>query len=314
MNARSDSASNHPLLKVASSFVLAITAATLSVTGVPSATAAASSTVETHQPIDCDRHFDRAQTDTDATSRSTISVLLADNHAVFRSGLRAAIGTQPDIECVAEVDHGVAAVREIERLRPDVALLDLDLPGIDGPATIDAFAALGGATRILTLTSSDTDENLYRALCLGASGFLVKTLPSTGLISAIRMAARGDALIDPSLTRRLVTRLATGIEPFPAAPEVENLTAREHQVLMLIAKAYTNPEIAEALGVGEQTVKTHVSNVLAKLGVRDRVHAAVYAHTRRIVPREALSAPDTFPHYNIRGGSAHGAAGMIGGT
>ncbi|KAA8888999.1 response regulator transcription factor [Nocardia colli] len=311
MNSRSDSASNHPLLKVASSFVLAITAATLSVTGVPSATASASSTVETHQPIDCDRHFDRSQTDTDSTSRATISVLLADNHAVFRSGLRAAIGTQPDIECVAEVDHGVAAIREIERLRPDVALLDLDMPGIDGPATIDAFAALGGATRILTLTSSDTDENLYRALCLGASGFLVKTLPSTGLISAIRMAARGDALIDPSLTRRLVTRLATGIEPFPAAPEVETLTAREHQVLMLIARAYTNPEIAEALGVGEQTVKTHVSNVLAKLGVRDRVHAAVYAHTRRIVSQEA---PDTFPRYDLRGGSAHGAAGMIGGT
>ncbi|MFD6157064.1 response regulator [Nocardia sp. NPDC060256] len=299
--------------KVASSFVLAITAATLSVTGVPSATAA-SSAVDTHQPIDYDRQFDRSQTDTDATSRSTISVLLADNHAVFRSGLRAAIGTQPDIECVAEVDHGVAAIREIERLRPDVALLDLDLPGLDGPATIDAFAALGGATRILTLTGSGTDENLYRALCLGASGFLVKTLPSTGLISAVRMAARGDALIDPSLTRRLVTRLATGIEPFPAAPEVETLTAREHQVLMLIARAYTNPEIAEALGVGEQTVKTHVSNVLAKLGVRDRVHAAVYAHTRRIVPQEALSAPDTFPQYHIRGGSAHGAAGMIGGT
>ncbi|MFE9577580.1 LuxR C-terminal-related transcriptional regulator [Nocardia sp. NPDC006044] len=305
MNSRSDSASNHPLLKVASSFVLAITAATLSVTGVPSATAATSGTVETQQPIDGGRHVDRARTD----ATSAISVLLADNQVVFRSGLRAAIGTQPDIECVAEVDHGVAAIREIERLRPDVALLDLDLPGIDG--TVDAFAALGDATRILTLTSSDTDENLYRALCLGASGFLVKTLPSTGLISAVRMAARGDALIDPSLTRRLVTRLAAGIEPFPAAPEVENLTAREHQVLMLIAKAYTNPEIAEALGVGEQTVKTHVSNVLAKLGVRDRVHAAVYAHTRRIVPQ---GAPDTFPRYDLRGASAHGAAGMIGGT
>ncbi|MEU7143633.1 response regulator transcription factor [Nocardia sp. NPDC046473] len=312
MNPRSDSASNHPLRKVASSFVLAITAATLSVTGVPSASAAASSAVDTHPPVD--RHIDRSQVDTESTSRATISVLLADNHAVFRTGLRAAIGTQPDIECVAEVDHGVAAIREIERLRPDVALLDLDLPGLDGPATIDAFAALGGATRILTLASSGTDENLYRALCLGASGFLVKTLPSTGLISAVRMAARGDALIDPSLTRRLVTRLATGIEPFPAAPEVETLTAREHQVLMLIARAYTNPEIAEALGVGEQTVKTHVSNVLAKLGVRDRVHAAVYAHTRRIVPQEALSAPDTFPQYHIRGSSAHGVAGMIGGT
>ncbi|PXX71165.1 DNA-binding NarL/FixJ family response regulator [Nocardia tenerifensis] len=281
---------------MASSFVLALTAATLSVTGVPTAAASPSGVVDTHQPVDVDRHFDRSRADVEATTeRSTISVLLADNHVVFRSGVRAAIGTQPDIECVAEVDHGLAAIREIERLRPDVALLDLDMPGLDGPA-VDAVAALGDVTRILTLTTADTDENLYRALCLGASGFLVKTLPSTGLISAIRMAARGDALIDPNLTRRLVTRLTTGIEPFPAAPEVETLTAREHQVLLLIAKAYTNPEIAAELGVGEQTVKTHVSNVLAKLGVRDRVHAAVYAHTRRIVPLD------------------HGLAGRIGGT
>lgn len=298
---------------MASSVVLAITAATLSVTGVPTASAA-SGAVDTHQPVDCDRHLDGSWVDTESTSRATISVLLADNHVVFRSGLRAAVGTQPDIECVSEVDHGVAAIREIERLRPDVALLDLDLPGLDSPATIDAVAGLAGATRILTLTTSDTDENLYRALCLGASGFLVKTLPSTGLISAIRMAARGDALIDPSLTRRLVTRLATGIEPFPSAPEVETLTAREHQVLLLIAKAYTNPEIADALGVGEQTVKTHVSNVLAKLGVRDRVHAAVYAHTRRIVAREALFTPNAFPRDHIGAGSAHGLPGMIGGT
>lgn len=183
-------------------------------------------------------------------------------------------------------------MRELERLRPDVALIDLDLPGFDSPAAVDAVAALGGGTRILTLTGSASDENLYRALCLGATGFLVKTLPADGLISAIRMAARGDALIDPNLTRRLVTRLTGGGEPFPSAPEVENLTAREHQVLQLIAKAYTNPEIAVALGVGEQTVKTHVSNVLAKLGVRDRVHAAVYAHTRRIVAPPHRYRPD----------------------
>jgi DNA-binding NarL/FixJ family response regulator len=278
--------SSRPLLRVASSLVLAVTAATLSVSAAPSAAASNFGAVEKHQPVDCDRPVDRSPTELDPPARSTISVLLAENHAVFRSGLRAAIGTQPDIECVAEVDHGGAAIREIERLRPDVALLGLDLPGLDSPATMDRFAALGGITRILTLSTADTDENLYRALCLGASGFLTRSLPSDGLISAIRLAARGDALIDPGLTRRLVTRLTTGIEPFPTAPEVETLTAREHQVLLLIAKAYTNPEIAETLGVGEQTVKTHVSNVLAKLGVRDRVHAAVYAHTRRILTRE----------------------------
>lgn len=274
----------HPLRRVASSLVLAVTAATLSVSATHSEPAAARYATQEQRPSAIDRHDDRTPDRIETTSGSAISVVLADNHAIFRSGLRAAIGTQPDIECVAEADHSAAAVREIERLRPDVALLDLDLPGFERPAAVDAIAALGGSTRILTLTSSDSDENLYRALCLGATGFLVKTLPADGLISAIRMAARGHALIDPHLTRRLVTRLTTGIEPFPSAPEVETLTAREHQVLLLIAKAYTNPEIAAVLGVGEQTVKTHVSNVLAKLGVRDRVHAAVYAHTRRIVP------------------------------
>ncbi|MFG1797184.1 LuxR C-terminal-related transcriptional regulator [Nocardia sp. NPDC049149] len=277
--ARNSSA--RPLLRVASSLVLAVTAATLSMSGVANAATPTSGTVEKHQPLN---HPGSPPIGVENPSGSTISVLLADDRAVFRSGLRAAIATQPDLECVAEVDDGAAAIREIERLRPDVALLGLDLPGLDRPAAIDTIAALGGATRILTLTSSDTDENLYRALCLGASGFLTTALPSDGLISAIRMAARGDALIDPTLTRRLVTRLTTGIDPFPTAPEVATLTTREHQVLLLIAKAYTNPEIADTLGVGEQTVKTHVSNVLAKLGVRDRVHAAVYAHTRRIVP------------------------------
>ncbi|MEV6769269.1 response regulator transcription factor [Nocardia sp. NPDC051030] len=218
-----------------------------------------------------------------AARDSTISVLLANSQPVFRSGLRAVIETQPDLRCVAEVGDGAAAIREMRRLRPDIAVVDLDMPGLDDSATIETVAGLAGTTRILTLATDTTDETLYRAMRLGTSGFLTNTLPSQGLISAIRTAAYGDALIDPRLTQRLVTRLTIGIDPFPAAPEVESLTAREHQVLQLIAKAYTNPEIADALGVGEQTVKTHVSNVLAKLGVRDRVHAAVYAHTRRLV-------------------------------
>ncbi|WP_433709434.1 LuxR C-terminal-related transcriptional regulator [Nocardia sp. CA-084685] len=162
------------------------------------------------------------------------------------------------------------------------------MPGLNDMATIETVAQLRSRTRILTLATSDTDENPYRALHLGTSGFLTKALPSEDLISAIRITARGDILIDPRLTRRLIVRLTDGIELFPAAPEVETLTARQYEVLLLIAKAHTNPEIARALGVGEQTVKTHVSNMLAKLGVRDRVHAVVHAHTRRLVP-----APDT---------------------
>ncbi|MET9489562.1 response regulator transcription factor [Nocardia sp. NPDC006630] len=275
--------SPHPLRRAASSLALAITAATLSVGGT---IAPAHGAAPESWPVAQNSEVVRAPAVADVAPQSTISVLIADGHLVFRSGLRAVIGSQPDIECVAEVGDGAAAISEIRRLQPDVALVCLDMPGLDYSAGAASTSVFGDTTQILTFTNHESDENLYRAMCLGASGFLAKTLPSASLVSAIRTAARGDALIDPALTRRLMARLTAGIEPFPAAPEVETLTAREHQVLLLIANAYTNPEIARTLGVGEQTVKTHVSNVLAKLGVRDRVHAAVYAHTRRIVPRE----------------------------
>ncbi|MCU1648106.1 MAG: DNA-binding response regulator [Nocardia sp.] len=277
--------STRPLLRAASSLALAITAATLSVGGTIS-----DEPIAAH--VEVTGLVDRQPAAIEASAHSTISVLIADDHIVFRSGVRAVIGTQPDIECVAEVGDGAAAIREIQRLQPDVALVCLDMPGLDYSAPGAPTSVFGDTTQILTFTNCESDENLYRAMCLGASGFLTKTLPSEGLVAAIRTAARGDALIDPGLTRRLMARLTAGIEPFPAAPEVETLTAREHQVLLLIANAYTNPEIARTLGVGEQTVKTHVSNVLAKLGVRDRVHAAVYAHTRRIVPREPHPVSD----------------------
>lgn len=263
--------STRPLLRVVSSLVLAIAAVMLSM---------GSAAADTQLPA----RGDTAEPGTAAARQAAISVLLAGDHIVFRSGLRAVIGAQPDLRCVAEVGDGAATAREMQRLRPDVAIVDLDMPGLDD-ATVERVAALGDTTRILTLTTAGTDENLYRALRLGASGFLTKSLPARDLIAAVRTATRDTALIDPRRTRRLITRLTGGTEPFPTAPEVETLTTREHQVLLLIAKAYTNPEIARTLGVGEQTVKTHVSNVLAKLGVRDRVHAAVYAHTRRIVPR-----------------------------
>ncbi|WP_280364653.1 response regulator transcription factor [Nocardia wallacei] len=230
------------------------------------------------QPTTCDR-CDTAPPPTARTS--TISVLIAGDQVVFRSGVRAVVGTQTDLHCVAEVGAATAPA-DLRRLRPDVAVLDLDTPGLD-----DALAAdptLTDGTRLLTFTEHATDENLYRAVRLGASGFLTKDLPAERLVTAIRRAAHQDDLIDPRLTRRLVTRLAHGDDPFPPAPEAEALTTREHEILLLIARAHTNPEIAELLGIGEQTVKTHVSHVLSKLGVRDRVHAAVYAHTRHLVP------------------------------
>lgn len=261
--------SAHTLIRVVSSILIALAATVLSTgyaqAATPATARAITAGLDPHGPD------------------PVISVLLADQHVLFRSGLRAAILTQPDFRCVAEVGDGAAAIAEMRRQRPHIAILDLDMPGLDEAAIVETVAELANTTRILTLTSDDTEENLYRALRLGATGFLSKALPAQDLIAAIRTAARGDALIDPRLTRSLITRLTTGIEPFPAAPELRSLTAREHEVLQLIAKAYTNPEIAAALGVGEQTVKTHVSNVLTKLGVRDRVQAAVYAHTRRIV-------------------------------
>jgi len=213
----------------------------------------------------------------------TLRILLADDHAMFRSGLKAVIDTQPDFTCVAEVADGAAAVTETNRLRPDVVILDVRMPKLDGLEAAEAI--LGGddvITRVLVLTTFDTDEYVYRALAAGASGFLLKSLPPEELVAAVRVAARGDALVDPSVTRRLITRFAASIAPatLPAArpPGLDRLTARENEVLLLVAAGYSNTEIGSRLYVGDETVKTHVSRILAKLGLRDRVHAVVYAY------------------------------------
>jgi DNA-binding NarL/FixJ family response regulator len=203
----------------------------------------------------------------------TLTVLLADDHAMLRSGMRAIFETQPDLRCVAEVADGRAAVAEVARLRPDVAVLDIRMPKLDGlGATEMILSDPANRTKVLLLTTYDSDEYVYRALNAGASGFLLKSLPPEELISAVRVAARGDALIDPSVT----------------PPEFALLTAREREVLQLVAAAYSNAEIAAELHVGDETVKTHVSRVLAKLGLRDRVHAVAYAHVNGLVqPRSA---------------------------
>jgi DNA-binding NarL/FixJ family response regulator len=213
----------------------------------------------------------------------TLRILLADDHAMFRSGLRAVLDTQPDFECVAEVGDGRAAVSETTRLRPDVAILDVRMPKVDGLAAAETILADSGLkTRVLVLTTFDTDEYVYRALAAGASGFLLKSLPPEELVAAIRIAARGDALIDPSVTHRLITRftasIAPGDPPTARAPGLDRLTARENEVLLLVAAGYSNAEIGARLHVGDETVKTHVSRILGKLDLRDRVHAVVYAH------------------------------------
>ncbi|MEV8633094.1 response regulator transcription factor [Streptosporangium sp. NPDC051023] len=221
----------------------------------------------------------------------TLRVLLADDHAMFRSGMRAVLETQPDLRCVAEVGDGHEAVAETARLRPDVAVLDVRMPRLDGLAATEAILSTpGNVTKVLVLTTYDSDDYLYRTLRAGASGFLLKSLPPEEMMSAMRVAARGDALIDPSVTRRMIVRFTTSIEPPVVPPEVERLTSREREVLLLLADARSNAEIAVALHVGEETVKTHVSRILAKLGLRDRVHAVVYAHLNGLAgqrPQEA---------------------------
>ena len=215
-----------------------------------------------------------------------LSVLLADDHAMLRSGMRAILDTQPDLDCVAEVADGRAAVAEVARLRPDVAVLDIRMPKLDGLSATEAIlAAPDNRTKVVVLTTYDSDEYVYRALNAGASGFLLKSLPPEELIGAIRVAARGDALIDPSVTQRLVARFASSIAPAASAPGLDQLTAREREVLLLVAAAHTNAEIAAQLHVGDETVKTHVSRILSKLGLRDRVHAVVYAHLNGLVQR-----------------------------
>lgn len=218
----------------------------------------------------------------------TLRFLLADDHVMFRSGLRAVLDTQADFECVAEVADGRAAVAETIRLRPDLAILDVRMPKLDGLAATEEILA-AAPTRILLLTTFDTDEYVRRALALGASGFLLKSLPAEDLIAAVRVAARGDAYVDPSVTRRLAARFAAALTPAPssgAAPGIDQLTAREHEVFLLVAAGHTNAEIGARLHVGDETVKTHVSRILAKLGLRDRVHAVRYAYQYGLVRAE----------------------------
>lgn len=211
----------------------------------------------------------------------TISVLIADDHAVFRAGLRAIIEAHPDTSCVADVGDGRTAIEETLRLRPDVAVLDVRMPKLDGIAAITPIVA-ACATRVLMLTTYDSETVLAQALQAGASGFLLKSLPPEELIGAIRIVARGDSVIDPAMTRRLASRVADSLAPVPTPPVVDTLTAREREVLLLIARARSNAEIAAELVVSEETVKTHVSRILAKLGVRDRIQAVVFAHQHKL--------------------------------
>ena len=205
------------------------------------------------------------------------TVMIADDQELVRQGLRLILGAEPDLEIVGEAHNGAVAVEQAHELRPDLVLMDIKMPELDGiEATRRIVGALPG-TRVVMLTTFDRSQLVYDALLAGASGFLLKDMPSEQLVGGVRAAARGEELLAPSITRRLIEEF-TRAGRQAAPPGYDQLTERELEVLTLVARGRSNAEIAQELYVGLQTVKTHVGRVLAKLGVRDRVQAVVLAY------------------------------------
>ena len=215
-----------------------------------------------------------------------ISVLLADDQALVRTGFRMILENAADMRVVGEAGDGAEAAQIALEVGPDVVLMDVRMPEVDGVDATRRICAGDGAgrTRVLILTTFDLDEYVYAALHAGASGFLLKDTLAPDLLSAIRVVARGEAVVAPTVTRRLLDRyVTTGAGPAVSTAEVDTLTDREREVLGLIARGLSNGEIARRLYLSEGTVKTHVSRVLAKLGLRDRVQAVVYAYESGVV-------------------------------
>jgi DNA-binding NarL/FixJ family response regulator len=211
----------------------------------------------------------------------SLSVMIVDDQALVRAGFRMILDAEADIEVAGEAADGAEAVEEAQRLQPDVILMDVRMPQMDGiEATRRLLTSDSLQTKVVMLTTFDMDEYVYDALRAGASGFLLKDVPPEQLVAGIRAVSQGDALLAPSVTRRViqefVRRPPSSVKTVP--PEVEELTARELEVLKLVAKGLSNAEIAQELFVGETTVKTHVAHVLTKLDVRDRVQAVVLAY------------------------------------
>lgn len=214
-----------------------------------------------------------------------IRVLLADDQTLVRTGFRVILEAEGDIEVVAEADTGHKAIRQAQLVKPDVILMDVRMPELDGLSATEEILRHANPPTIVVLTTFDQNEYVYRALRAGAAGFLVKDAPATRLIAAVRAAATGDSLIDPAITRRLVERFAEPAQPQGLPSELASLTDRELDVLRLLARGLANAEIAAELVVAETTVKTHVARILAKLGLRDRVQAVVLAYETGFVTR-----------------------------
>jgi DNA-binding NarL/FixJ family response regulator len=212
-----------------------------------------------------------------------IRVALADDQALVRAGFRMIVESQPDMQIAGEAGDGQDAVELIRRERPDVVLMDIRMPRMDGLA---ATREVAGLTRVVILTTYELDEYVFDALAAGASGFLLKAAPPEDLIRAIRVVASGEALLAPSVTRRLIEEFAKRPQPSGKRPkELDSLTERELEVLREIAKGLTNGEIAKELHVSETTIKTHVAHLLDKLDLRDRVQAVILAYEAGLIER-----------------------------
>jgi DNA-binding NarL/FixJ family response regulator len=213
-----------------------------------------------------------------------IRVVIADDEALIRDGFRMILGAQPEVEVVGDAADGSEAVEAAHAQRPDVVLMDVRMPKLDGIEATGRIVAAGLPSKVLMLTTFDRDEYVYEAMKAGASGFLLKTVPTERLVESIRLVAAGEALLSPEITRRLIEDFVT--RPGPKgdrSTELQRLTAREREVLQEVARGRSNSEIARTLFLSEATVKTYLTRILAKLGLRDRAQAVVFAYENGVV-------------------------------
>jgi DNA-binding NarL/FixJ family response regulator len=223
------------------------------------------------------------------------SLVIADDQGMVRAGFRSLLDAEPDLEVVGEAANGEEALAVVRRLRPDVTLMDIRMPVLDGLAATRTIVEEGVPTKVLVLTTFDLDEYVFEALRAGASGFLLKDAPAEELASAIRVVAAGDSLLAPGVTRRVIDAFVRRAPSTSRAldPALSRLTPRELEVLGLLARGLSNSDIGQRLFVSEATTKTHVSNVLSKLGLRDRVQAVIFAYENGVVvPGEREGATD----------------------